>query len=112
MSDFIATHPEFTYILLGLLGMMVVFLYKGNENKAALLIAGKLDTIAEKLDVLFSKDTERKSEAKLLEARTARLEASCAKQVQRCDDRERHCPGNEIKQSLERARGVLSNNAG
>jgi len=84
MADFITQHPNFAYILLTLMGGLALYFYRGNENKAAMLIAGKLDMIAEKLDVLFEKDRDRS-------ARISQLETALAKQVQRCDDRAHTC---------------------
>lgn len=104
MIEFIARHPGLTYSSLLTLIALIVYFYKGNESKAALLIAGKLDTIAEKLDGLYSKDAERKRDIKDLSIRTAKLETCFATQVQRCNDREMSCPGKQAHSILDRMR--------
>jgi hypothetical protein len=94
---FIAEYPGVVYLVVLGMGCLVGYFYKGNETKSALLIAGKLDMIAEKLDILFKKDKERNN-------RIGRLETSQAKQIQRCDDRENICPGYKAQQVLTRCR--------
>ena len=90
MTDFIAAYPEVVYVVIGLMGLFIIYLWKGNEAKATQLIVDKLDTIVEKLNVLFTKDGERKAENKVLGDKISKLETELAKQIQRCDDRE--CP--------------------
>ena len=104
MSDFIMKHPQFVYIVCSLLIGLLIYFYKGNESKAALLIAGKLDNIAEKLDGLYKKDVDRKFEIKKVSDRVSKLETSFSAQVQRCNDREASCPGKQASHALERMR--------
>ena len=102
MTKFIATYPGTIYIILTLFGLLVVYLWRSNESKAALLIATKLDQIVEKLDVLFAKVGVREDEAREIERRAAKLAKDLATQKQRCDDRERSCPGKLACKTLDR----------
>ena len=89
MADTIAIIAIVTTVLLAMFGGIVWvawYFYKDSTNKAAELIAEKLDTIVEKLDVLFSKDNDRKTEFKELSEKVSWLASDIAAQKQHCND--------------------------
>ena len=88
-------HPDVVKLAFGLLLGLVIYLYKQNESKSAKLIATKLDQICNNLDRLFSRD-EQKTEA-IIE-----ISERLVKQEQRCDDREKTCPGKFALKTIQK----------
>lgn len=86
MNALIAEHPEAVQLIMLILAGIVVYFYKQNESKSAKLIANKLDQIVDNLKRLFDRD-DQKTEA-IME-----ISERMVAQEQRCDDREKHCPG-------------------
>lgn len=110
MLEFVGAHPGVAVALMGGLvsiglgiSAIAIFFYKSNNNAAAALIASELKNLGEKLDAIFTKIERQDAKIDGLTDKQAKLETKVAQQVQRCDDRERSCPGREVKQSLRQA---------
>jgi len=89
MADTIAIIAIVTSVLLIFFGAIVWvawYFYQDSTNKAAELIATKLDVIVEKLDVLFTKDSQRRAEFNELSEKVIWLTADVAAQKQHCND--------------------------
>lgn len=89
MTDTIAVIAIVTTVLLTLFGCVIWlawYFYQDSMNKAAELLGEKLDTIVEKLDVLFSKDNERKKDFRELSEKVSWLAQDLNAQKQHCND--------------------------
>lgn len=95
MELLITEHYEVVQILfVGLVGV-IGYLFRQNESKSAKLIAGKLEAICIQLDRLYARD-ELKTEA-IIE-----ISDRMTRQEQRCEDREKTCPGKMAHKRLQR----------
>lgn len=105
MLEFVMKNPGATVVLMGTLVALIIYLFKKNESTTSKMIADKLDAISAQLNRLFQYNDSKEARISAVEDKVARLE-------QRCDDREKNCPGDRTQKVLDRILNGKGNHHG